>query len=366
MLVALSGGVDSAVAAALLLESGHRVRGITFLLGDPPAAGGLPPGDLPRHAEMLESAREIAATLGIPHEVADLRERFAAEVITHFCREYCRGRTPNPCVVCNRRIKFEALRRRAGELSIPHIATGHYARIEPDAGGGRHLLKKGLDRSKDQSYMLYNLTQEQLACCLFPLGSLGKGEVRARARALGLVAADRRESQEICFIPGDDYRTFLAQRGIKAEAGPIVDRSGRVLGRHAGIPFYTVGQRRGLGLGGGRRLHVLEIHPEDNRIVVGERGELYSGAAELGEMNLIAMAALEREERVGAKIRYRAPEVPARLVPLPPGPRVRLIFEAPQAAVAPGQAAVFYRGELVLGGGVITAAYDPDGSGNNS
>ncbi len=357
VLVALSGGVDSAVAAALLLEKGYGVTGITFLLGEekrpePPAV----PTHPGRARDAIEDARRIAGMLGIAHEVADLRKSFEEKVVDYFTREYSCGRTPNPCVICNRRIKFAALLQKAMQLKCSYIATGHYARVEYCRGRGRYLLRKGLDPAKDQSYMLYDLTQEQLRRCLFPLGGMTKKEVRARAQELGIDVAGKKESQEICFIPGDDYRAFLRRRGVKAVPGPIVDRNGVVLGRHSGIAFYTVGQRRGLGLTAQRPLYVLEIIPTENTIMVGEREELYRSGAELAGLNLIAISSLEHEMEVTVKIRYRAPEVPAVLVPLPHEHCARLLFKRPQAAVAPGQAAVFYRDDLVIGGGTITAA----------
>ena len=354
----MSGGVDSAVAAALLLEEGCEVAGITFQLWDEegtgPSAG--PPAAPSPSREAAAESRRIAEILGISHRVIDLRQPFAREVIAYFAGEYSRGRTPNPCVICNRRIKFDALLQTMRELECSHMATGHYARVEYGRRQNRYLLKKGLDPGKDQSYMLYNLTQEQLSRSIFPLGGMLKKEVRARARDLGLPAAGGKESQEICFIPGDDYRAFLRRRGAAASPGPIIDRSGRLLGRHGGIPFYTVGQRRGLGIAAPRPLYVLEIRPGDNSIVVGERRELFSSGAELSGLNLIALASLDRELEVSVKIRYRAPAVPALLAPLPQERCARLLFREPQAAVAPGQAAVFYRGDLVLGGGTITAA----------
>ncbi len=355
VLVALSGGVDSAVAAALLLEKGCEVAGITFQLWDDEASA----QPLSRRAgEAAADARRIAEILGISHTVVDLRRPFAEEIIEYFAEEYSRGRTPNPCVICNRKIKFAALLQKALELEYPRIATGHYARAEYGRRRERFLLKKGLDPGKDQSYMLYNLTQEQLSRSIFPLGEMNKNEVRARARSLGIPAAGGKESQEICFIPGDDYRDFLRRRGAGAAAapGPIIDHSGRVLGRHSGIPFYTIGQRRGLGIVSSRPLYVLEIRPGENSIVVGEREELFSSGADLAGLNLIAVAALDHELEVSVKIRYRAPAAPALLAPLPQEGCARLLFKEPQAAVAPGQAAVFYRGDLVIGGGTITGA----------
>lgn len=358
VLVALSGGVDSAVAAALLIEEGYEVAGITFQLWSEKVPE--PPDALPSHCyarKAVDEARRIAGMMGIPHELADLREAFEEKVVNFFTREYGLGRTPNPCVICNRKIKFAALLQKALQLKCSYIATGHYARAEYCRERGRYLLKKGLDAAKDQSYVLYNLTQEQLERCLFPLGGMTKEEVRSRARKLGLPVAGKKDSQEICFIPDNDYRAFLKRRGIKEAPGDIVNRKGEILGRHRGIAFYTVGQRRGLGLAAPRPLYVLEIRPCDNTIVVGEREELYRKGAELSGLNLIALSSLEHEMEVTAKIRYGAPEVPAIISPLQhEHQRARLIFARPQAAVAPGQAAVFYRGDLVIGGGTITAA----------
>lgn len=357
VLVALSGGVDSAVAAALLQEAGYEVLGVTFRLweenrAEPPAAQ----SPSPCSQDAVDGARRIAEILGIAHEAVDLKQDFEAEIIAYFMREYSCGRTPNPCVICNRKVKFAALLQKALELDCPYIATGHYARVEYCRRRGRHLLKKGLDAAKDQSYMLYNLTQEQLAHSLFPLGEMTKGQVRRRALALGPALASKKDSQEICFIPGGDYRPFLERRGVGAQPGPIIDSSGKVLGRHRGIPFYTVGQRRGLGLTATERRYVLEIRPGDNTIVVGERRELYRSRAELAGLNLIALSGLTGEMPAAVKIRYRAPEVPALLVPLPQEQRARLVFEQPQRAVTPGQAAVFYREDLVIGGGTIVSA----------
>lgn len=362
VLVALSGGVDSAVAAALLIEAGYTVSAVYFRLG---AARTPPAGQAALDGEAARAAR-IAGDLEIPFAEADLRDRFEKQVIGYFTAEYSRGRTPNPCTLCNRMIKFAALLQKADELSMDRIATGHYARVEYCPRKERHLLKKGCDREKDQSYMLYNLTQKQLARSLFPLGELTKKEVLEKAQRLVPSAAGQMESQEICFIPGDDYRSFLKSRGVKAKPGPIVDQSGRVLGRHAGLPFYTVGQRRGLALSSPRPLYVLEIRGIDNAIVVGERSALYRRAARLEQLNLVALPSLEQGERVEVKIRYRAPVVAAMLAPLERGSHARLLFETPQPAVTPGQAAVFYRDDLLLGGGLIAAGYNPGGAGHNS
>ena len=359
VLVALSGGVDSAVAAALLVEAGCSVTGVYFRLG----AKGTPPREQRSFDEVAGQAACVAADLGIPFFEIDLRDRFEELVICHFTAEYSSGRTPNPCLRCNRMIKFAALLKEADQRFIPRIATGHYARVEYCPEKKRHLMKKGLDGDKDQSYMLYSLTQEQLGRTIFPLGGLAKREVQSKAQKLVPSAAGQKESQEICFVPGDDYRSFLKSRGVEARPGPIIDQSGRVLGRHAGIPFYTVGQRRGLALASPRPLYVLAMNIGDNTIVVGERSELYRDSARLEQLNLVALASLEQEERVEVKIRYRAPAVPALLTPGKGKDSAGLYFDTAQAAVTPGQAAVFYRGEYLLGGGIIAAAYNRSEAG---
>ena len=357
VVVAMSGGVDSSVAAALLLEQGWEVIGITLRLWEEERT--LEPPVPARSCCAWESvldARQVASALNIDHYVLNMKDQFKEAVVDYFVNEYRNGRTPNPCIACNKKIKFSSLLHRARELEASHLATGHYARVEYDHPGDRFLLKRGLDTWKDQSYMLYELTQEQLRHLLFPLGELTKEQVRRTAAALNLGVAKKQESQEICFIPDNDYRAFLRRWGLKAVPGPIVNRRGEIMGTHEGFPFYTIGQRKGLGLAAARPLYVLEIRPAENTLVVGEREELYRPGLEVKGLNLIAIPALTEELPVTVKIRYRSPAVPAVLQPLGDQTAARVIFEQPQPAVTPGQAAVFYRGDLVLGGGIISAA----------
>jgi tRNA-specific 2-thiouridylase len=353
----MSGGVDSSVAAALLIEQGWEVIGITLRLWDEERAGALPVATRSCCAwESVYDARQVAAVLGIDHYVLNMKEQFQRQVVDYFVDEYRAGRTPNPCIACNRAIKFSALLHKAVELEATHLATGHYVRLDYDAGLDRYLLRKGLDSWKDQSYMLYELKQEQLQHCLFPLGSLTKEQVRRKAEALKLGVAGKLESQEICFIPDNDYRGFLRRYGLKMAPGPIISRRGEILGSHEGIPFYTIGQRKGLGLCASRPHYVLEIRPEENILVVGEREELLRPGLEVESLNLIALSALEDKLAVTVKIRYRSPAVGAMLEPLQAEGSARVIFEQPQPSVTPGQAAVFYLDDLVLGGGIISAA----------
>ncbi len=353
----MSGGVDSSVAAALLQEQGWEVIGITLRLWEEERVGELP---VPSRSccawEAVNDARQVAVALGIDHYVLNMKEQFKSGVVDYFVDEYRRGRTPNPCIACNRLIKFAALLHKAKELGASHLATGHYVRLEFNTARERFLLRTGLDAWKDQSYMLYELTQAQLQHCHFPLGELTKEQVRRKAEALKLGVAQKQESQEICFIPDNDYRGFLRRCGLKAGPGPIINSQGEKLGTHEGFPCYTIGQRKGLGLTAARPLYVLEIQPDQNLLVVGEREELYRPGLEVEALNLIALPALEQEQPVTVKIRYRSAAVPAVLKPLPGENRARVIFAQPQPAITPGQAAVFYQDDLLLGGGTITAA----------
>jgi tRNA-specific 2-thiouridylase len=346
VVVAMSGGVDSSLAAAILKEQGYEVIGVTMRLWPGEGRGGC------CGLEAVEMARSVAARLDIRHYVLDFKGVFEETVITDFCAEYSRSRTPNPCIVCNRYIKFDALLKRAFELDATYLATGHYARIESSADGYRLLT--AADATKDQSYFLYRLEQRQLKHLLFPIGHLKKPVVRKMAAELGLAPADRRESQDICFIPDGDYRSFITGR-IPLEPGDITDTKGRLLGRHQGLPLYTVGQRQGLGLAAGRRLYVLRLELETNRIVVGGAERLLSHRFKADKLHWISGRTAGPGNSIMARIRHGAPEVPVKLEIS--SSSAEAFLSQPQPAVTPGQAVVFYRRDVVLGGGIIDTTY---------
>ncbi len=355
----MSGGVDSSLTAYLLKETGYEVIGATMRIWGPEK-------DLPSHTPAdfygccdvsgVEDARRVAQQLGIPFYVLNLQEQFEEEVISYFCEEYLRARTPNPCILCNEKVKFGPLLGKAQELDAAFISTGHYARVEYDQARRRYLLKKGKDAKKDQSYVLFSLSQNQLSHALFPLGNSQKEDVRKKAMDLGLRVHDRPESQEICFIPGVDYRPFLRSRvSRKIEAGDIVDTKGRILGKHKGLPFYTIGQRKGLGLSAGKPLYVVGFDRERNLLFVGEKQEVYGSGLIADRANWIAIDELRRPIRVKAKIRYAHREADATVEPSTDG-TVKVGFIQPQEAITPGQAVVFYDGDMVIGGGWIERA----------
>jgi tRNA-specific 2-thiouridylase len=359
VVVAMSGGIDSSVAAYLLRERGWEVIGLTLDLY-PPARAERPAQKAGARGGPGEGkdARTAAAALGIDHFVVDLRREFASEVVTDFCREYRRGRTPNPCIRCNERIKFWTLLREAGRLGADAVATGHYARVGRDDASGRFLLRKGVDPAKDQSYFLYALTQAELAAAVFPVGDLTKDEVRRLARRLGLAAAERSESQEICFVPDGDYAGFVAaRRPGSLRPGPILDSTGRVLGRHRGIIHFTVGQRKGLGIAAPHPFYVLSIDPARRAVIVGPDESLYRDALIVERLNFVSVQGLKGPRRLRVKIRSRHDAVEALVSPLPRR-RVKVSFARPQRAVTPGQSVVFYDGDTVLGGGIIREALD--------
>lgn len=343
--VAMSGGVDSSVAAALLLEEGFDVVGVTMRLWR---------GEGSSESSAETSAMSTAARLGIQHVLIDLEEQFSQCVVDDFVREYARGRTPNPCVRCNAEIKFGALLDYARrELGVDKLATGHYARIERDDGTERWKLMRGVDRSKDQSYFLYRLTQAQLGSVLFPLGTWTKQQTRKAAEERGIEARMRPESQDVCFLPDEHYGEFLSRRSPElVRPGPIVDTSGRQLGTHRGIAFYTIGQRRGLGVAASERLYVVAIDADDNTVVLGVADELAKHDVIIDGLSAISGDKLTESIVVTAKIRYNAQDSKATLRPLGSG-RAELAFEKAQNAVTPGQSAVFYAEDEVLGGGTI-------------
>jgi len=361
VLVGMSGGVDSSVTAALLARAGHRVIGITLNVW--PESDGLAVierEDACCALGAVEDARRVCATLGVPHYVVNFRDIFRRQVIDNFIEEYRRGRTPNPCVRCNQFIKFDALLAKADALGANYVATGHYARITRTSSG-RLALRKALDEKKDQSYVLYVMTQERLKRAMFPLGDLSKDDARRIAHEQGLHVADKPESQDICFVPTRNYRDYLRQEDSGAvRPGPIVDLEGRGVGRHEGVAFYTVGQRRGLGIASSQPLFVIDIWGDANTLVVGEESALYQREAYVEQLSWMAIEGLDAPRRVTAKARYRADEVAATIEPVPSPQRVsdevRVVFDAPQRAVTPGQTIVFYDGDVVVGGGTIRGA----------
>ncbi len=350
VIVGMSGGVDSSVAAALLQQQGYDVIGVTMRLWTEPDPEGFSGRKQCCSIEDVDDARRVAQKLGIPHYTLNLERQFNAQVVDYFVAEYARGRTPNPCLACNEQIKFKALLERAIALDADFLATGHYARrIE---AGGRFRLLRALDEEKDQSYVLYTLGQRELHRVLFPLGELRKPQVRAIAAELGLGVAQKPDSVEICFVPGNDYRAFVAAR-VPQRPGAIVDEQGTVVGEHAGIANFTVGQRKGLGAHGDRRF-VTELRPADNIVVIGPEAALLAGTLHAEQLRWTQGEPPEPDARVDVKIRYRSRPLPARLHV--DGDRATVALETPQRAVTPGQSAVFYRGDEVLGGGTICAA----------
>jgi len=345
--------VDSSAAAALLLEQGFDVVGVSLQMRPPPCDAEI--GKRPSPPPGETDARRVCDQLGIPFHVVDCAEAFQRDVVAPFAAEYRAGRTPNPCVLCNRHVKFTTLMETARELGADHIATGHYARTDHRAGLDRHLLRRARDTHQDQSYFLFLMTQDELARVLFPLGGLTKAEVRAFARAHKLPTAEKKQSQEICFIPDHDYGRFLRERGLVApHRGEIVNREGRVLAHHDGIEFYTVGQRRGLRIAAPRPLYVLALDPANNRVVVGDAKALECGAFRVERCNWVAWPAPPTTFEASARIRYQHKGALARVECLSED-AVLVRPQEPQRAVTPGQACVFYQDDLLLGGGWIAS-----------
>lgn len=353
VIVGLSGGVDSAVVASLLTAAGHRVEGVTLRTWR--EAGEAEKRWQDRSCCKIGIAQYVAQQLGIPHRVIEAEERFRKAVIDEFCRTYAAGRTPNPCVLCNERVKFALLAEAADEAGANYLATGHYARVERDAETGRYRLRKGVDPAKDQSYFLYRLSQDQLAKTLFPLGGLTKAEIWKKAEAMGLPVDDIAESQEICFVTQKDYRDFIAaQMPETVRVGAMVGAAGEPVGEHRGVAFYTVGQRRGLGVAAGARQYVTRLDAGRNLVVLGSESDLYSDSCLLEDVHLGSIATVDEPIRVTAKYRYKTPEALATVSPDRDG-LLRVAFDEPQRAVSPGQSLVFYQGDVVVGGGVIGA-----------
>ena len=345
VVVAMSGGVDSSLAAALLLESGYDVVGMTMRLSDETRMVE------PNALSSVEDARRVADVLGISHQVVDFTETFEHTVVDYFLDAYLDGRTPNPCVVCNHHIKFGRLLRAAEDIGAQYIATGHYARIDRNEEGVYRLCR-GMDHDKDQSYVLYHLNQEKLARVIFPLGNLRKSDTRRMAEEYGLPVAHKTESQEICFVPNDDYKAYLREhRPDGTCCGDIVDSAGNVLGKHDGVAFYTIGQRKGLGIAASQPLYVTALDAAKNQVIVGAADAVYAQELIASDLNWTMWDTLAEERTVEAKIRYGKRLAAARV--MQEGNRVRVYFTDPQRAVTPGQSVVFYENDIVLGGGII-------------
>jgi len=370
VVVAMSGGVDSSLAAFLLHQKGYQVVGMSMKLWNYKEVGGqLHPDGHCCSLDSLNDARAVCEKIDIPHYVVDLRDDFAKEVISDFIDEYLKGRTPNPCIICNTKIKWNSLWKKAQSVGAESIATGHYARIEYDRKLNRYLLLKGVDSTRDQSYALWGLTQKDLSRTYFPLGDLTKKQVRDLAKEYGLKVADKAESEEICFVTDDDYPRFIrewmenqgqgtggkGQEGIKP--GPILNLKGEKIGEHQGIQFYTIGQRKGLKIAVGRPLYVVQIDAKRNAIIVGEDNDIFKSSFIVSNPNWIALENLNKEMDCEIKIRYQHVPQKGRIYPLT-GEKVMVRFNKPERAITPGQSAVFYQGEVVLGGGIIDRVAD--------
>ncbi len=352
VVAAMSGGVDSSLAAAILKKQGYDAIGVTFRMW-PKEECGSSIGRACCNLEAVTRARAVASDLGIPYYVVDFSEHFKKEVIDYFCEAYLRGLTPNPCIICNARIKFGKLMEKARSLGASLIATGHYANVCFNKKTGRYLLKEGRDKAKDQSYFLFNLSQDQLAGAMFPLGNITKDKVRAMAKKMKLPAFNAVSSQDICFVQDADYAEYIKKKTTaKILPGEIMDSKGNVLGRHKGIPFYTIGQRRGLGVAHKEPLYVTEIDIDNNRIIAGPRSELMKSSLVAEGMNWISIESLKDPIKVKAMIRYKHKKASA-IVTRIGKDSVRVDFAQPQYAPTPGQAVVFYDKDIVVGGGWI-------------
>lgn len=352
VVVAMSGGVDSSVTAALLLKQGFEVIGVTMQIWDPEInePGGHETGCCSLAA--VDDARLVADKLGFPHYIMNFREVFKEKVVEYFMGEYMRGRTPNPCIACNRYVKFDSLLDKALGLGAEYIATGHYARLGFSEGFNRYTVSRPLDRKKDQTYVLYGLTQYQIAHTLTPLADYTKEQVRVIAANLGLPVAYKVESQEICFVLDNNYRGFISGEKSGIRPGRFLNTKGEVIGEHRGVPFYTIGQRRGLGVAAGERLYVIKIDAEENTITLGPEEAIMGTDLIAGDVNMILFERIEGPLEVEAQIRYKSRPAPATLTPLSSG-RVSVHFHTPQRSITPGQAVVFYLGDFVVGGAII-------------
>ncbi len=346
--VAMSGGVDSSITAFLLKEKGYNVFGFTmklFTLNNSSYKCKI--------EESINEANRSANILKIPHYVIDLKDEFKEKVIAPFVMDYCSGKTPSPCILCNSYIKFGILLDKALSLGADGLATGHYAKVSFNENNNRWILEKAVDKSKDQSYFLFNLTQEQLSKALFPLSDFTKKDVKKMAKSLNFAITDKPESQELCFIANNDYRSFIKDySSIQNNEGNFISLDGKVLGKHKGIHHYTIGQRRGLGLSFGKPIYVVNINPENNTITIGEKKDLYSSELLAENLNWIAIEKLEKTIKACAKIRYKHEEALATIIPISES-QIHVIFDEPQKAITPGQAIVLYDGDILLGGGFI-------------
>ncbi|MEE0809450.1 tRNA 2-thiouridine(34) synthase MnmA [Blautia sp.] len=352
VVVGLSGGVDSSVAAYLLKEQGYDVIGVTMQIWQEEDSCTVEENGGCCGLSAVEDARRVAQKLDIPYYVMNFRKEFQEQVIDYFTREYLEGRTPNPCIACNRYVKWESLLKRSLEIGADYIATGHYARVE-QLPNGRYAIRNSVTAKKDQTYALYNLTQEQLARTLMPVGAYTKEEIRKIAEEAGLPVAHKKDSQEICFVPDNDYAGFIKNStGKTIPKGNFVQADGKVLGEHQGIIHYTIGQRKGLNLSMGHPVFVTKIRPDTNEVVIGENEDLFINTLLCDRVNFMAIEGLEGEVRLKAKIRYNHPGAECVISPAEDG-KVRVTFDQPQRAITPGQAVVFYQGEYVAGGGII-------------